>query len=44
MGLHNIQNCADEMNLTSTIGQGIRLEITIAINRERVSYETKGPC
>ncbi len=44
MGLHNIQNCADEMNLTSTVGQGIRLEITIAINKERVSYETKRSC
>ena len=44
MGLHNIQNCADEMNLTSTVGQGSRLEITIAINKERVSYETKSPC
>ena len=41
MGLHNIKNCADEMNLTSTVGQGIRLEITIAINKERVSYETR---
>jgi CBS domain-containing protein/anti-sigma regulatory factor (Ser/Thr protein kinase) len=41
MGLHNIQNCADEMNLTSEVGQGVRLEITIAINKERVSYETK---
>jgi anti-sigma regulatory factor (Ser/Thr protein kinase) len=44
MGLHNIQNCADEMNLTSEVGQGVRLEIAIAINKERVSYETKRSC
>ncbi|NOY82018.1 MAG: CBS domain-containing protein [Kiritimatiellaeota bacterium] len=41
MGLGNIQNCADEMNITSTVGKGIHLEITIAINKERVKYETK---
>jgi len=44
MGLVNIQNCADEMNLTSTVGKGIHLEIAIAINNERVSYEAKGAC
>ncbi|MCK5547940.1 MAG: CBS domain-containing protein [Thermoplasmata archaeon] len=42
MGLHNIQQCADEMNVTSTVGKGTRLEITIAIEKERVSYEVKG--
>ena len=41
MGLHNIQTCADEMNLTSTVGKGIHLEATIAINKDRVSYEAK---
>ena len=44
MGLHNIQNCADEMNLTSTVGKGIHLEVTIAINKDRVSYEAKSAC
>ena len=43
MGLVNIQRCADEMNITSTIDKGTRLEITIAIKKERVSYEaTRG--
>ncbi len=42
MGLNNIQKCADEMNITSTVGKGTRLEITIAIQKERVSYEVKG--
>jgi len=41
MGLVNIQKCADEMNITSTIDKGTRLEITIAIKKERVSYEAK---
>ena len=44
MGLINIQNCADEMNITSSVGEGIRLEIAIAINKERVSYAAKGGC
>ncbi|HID90168.1 MAG TPA: serine/threonine protein kinase, partial [Anaerolineales bacterium] len=29
MGLPNIENCADEMNLESTVGVGTRLEILI---------------
>ena len=41
MGLVNIQKCADETNITSTIDKGTRLEITIAIKKERVSYEAK---
>jgi len=41
MGLNNIRKCADEMNLTSTVGMGTRLEITIAIKKEKVSYEVK---
>ena len=44
MGLNNIQHCADEMNITSTVDKGIHLEITIAINKERVSYEAKSSC
>ncbi len=42
MGLNNIQKCADEMNITSTLGKGTHLEITVAIKKERVSYEVKG--
>jgi len=41
MGLNNIRKCADEMNITSTVGMGTRLEITIAIKKQRVSYEVK---
>jgi len=41
MGLVNIQKCADEMNITSTIDKGTRLEVAIAIKKERVSYEAK---
>ena len=41
MGLVNIQKCADEMNITSTIDKGTRLEVSIAIKKERVSYEAK---
>jgi len=41
MGLNNIQRCTDEMNITSTVGKGTRLEITVAIQKERVSYEAK---
>jgi len=29
MGLNNIQNCADEMDITSTVGEGTTLEIGI---------------
>ncbi len=31
MGLNNIQNCADEMNITSTVGEGTTLKIGINI-------------
>jgi len=34
MGLHNIQNCADRMSLTSTVGKGTRLEVDIQVERE----------
>ncbi|UCG93747.1 MAG: CBS domain-containing protein [Candidatus Aerophobus sp.] len=42
MGLNNIKKCADEMNITSTVGKGTRLEIYVATKRESVSYEVKG--
>lgn len=41
MGLNNIKKCADEMNITSTVGKGTRLEIYVATKRESVSYEVK---
>ena len=41
MGLNNIKKCADEMNITSTVGKGTHLEISIATKRESVSYEVK---
>ena len=41
MGLNNIRKCSDEMNITSTVGKGTHLEITIAIKKEKVSYEVK---
>ena len=31
MGLHNIQTCADRMELTSTVGKGTRLEVDILV-------------
>jgi CBS domain-containing protein/anti-sigma regulatory factor (Ser/Thr protein kinase) len=33
MGLHNIRNCADRMNLTSTVGKGTRLEVDILLEQ-----------
>ncbi len=41
LGLSNIKKCADEMNITSTVGKGTRLEIYVATKRESVSYEVK---
>ena len=41
MGLNNIKKCADEMNITSTVGKGTRLEIYVATKKESVSYEVK---
>lgn len=42
MGLNNIKKCVDEMNITSTIGKGTRLEMYVATKKESVSYEVKG--
>ena len=42
IGLNNIKKCADEMNITSTVGKGTRLEIYVATKKESVSYEVKG--
>ena len=35
MGLNNIQKCADEMNLNSTVGKGTQLEINIAMKERK---------
>jgi len=42
MGLNNIKKCVDEMNITSTVGKGTRLEMYVATKKESVSYEVKG--
>ncbi|TKJ44110.1 histidine kinase [Candidatus Aerophobetes bacterium Ae_b3a] len=42
MGLNNIKKCVDEMNVTSTIGKGTRVEMYVATKKESVSYEVKG--
>ncbi len=42
MGLNNIKKCVDEMNVTSTVGKGTRLEMYVATKKESVSYEVKG--
>jgi len=34
MGLHNIQTCADRMNIDSSVGKGTRLEVEILPERE----------
>jgi anti-sigma regulatory factor (Ser/Thr protein kinase) len=34
MGLSNIQDCADEMTLTSTLGAGSRLRMMFQLNEE----------
>ncbi len=41
MGLNNIKKCVDEMNITSTVGKGTRLEMYVATKKESVSYEVK---
>jgi CBS domain-containing protein/anti-sigma regulatory factor (Ser/Thr protein kinase) len=33
MGLNNIQNCADEVNICSTVGKGTKLEIDIGMEK-----------
>ena len=42
MGLNNIKKCVDEMNVTSTVGKGTRVEMYVATKKESVSYEVKG--
>ncbi len=42
MGLDNIKKCVDEMNITSTVGKGTHLEMSVATKKESVSYEVKG--
>jgi anti-sigma regulatory factor (Ser/Thr protein kinase) len=42
MGLNNIKKCVDEMNITSTVGKGTHLEMSVATKKESVSYEVKG--
>jgi len=42
MGLNNIKRCVDEMNITSTVGKGTRVEMYVATKKESVSYEVKG--
>jgi anti-sigma regulatory factor (Ser/Thr protein kinase) len=37
MGLKNIQRCVDEMSLTSTLGQGTRLQMKIYLQPEEKS-------
>lgn len=39
MGLPNIRNCADAMNMESTVGKGTRLEFSIYLN-EGVKYDS----
>ena len=34
MGLSNIKKCADQMDITSTVGKGTRLKVTINLHRE----------
>ena len=34
MGLYNIKKCSDEMNLSSTFGEGTQLEIGISLDYE----------
>ena len=45
MGLHNIQNCADRMDLTSSVNKGTRLEVDILLEVEDESGRdrTKAP-
>ena len=42
MGLNNIKKCVDEMNVTSIVGKGTRVEMYVATKKESVSYEVKG--
>jgi len=35
MGLKNIKNCSDRMNLTSTVGKGTRLEVDISVRGDK---------
>lgn len=41
MGLSNIKRCADKMNLTSTVGKGTHLKISIYMKKEGAPYEIK---
>lgn len=44
MGLPNIQSCADEMSLESTVGVGTTLKVTVYLNPDRQADTQEADC
>lgn len=42
MGLPNIKQCSDELNIESTVGVGTKLRAKVHFNKQNYSYEGRG--